>query len=281
MTDSDDDDTAYHASSTGLADSGSTQTNSPSGIASSARTIAGAIQSASANDSPQTDDPLQASPQTQQAKDIDASQASGAGQFGGSSSAQSGCEDCVASNGHVDPRTATWTMRTPNEKWKSKISVVTVNGVEVISGSLTVSASQMYVAQQVADEVNEYWGNASGVYDGITYQSNITMTAVESGGDWQIDRYGIGEYMRANRSIVGTPGIDTVGGENQIGASHMLIPPSAFGAIHYQGDWAHEFGHALGLTHAPDGSGSIMSYDRFQPRAALGRDLFNLARGYQ
>jgi hypothetical protein len=81
MTDSDDDDTAYHASSTGLADSGSTQTNSPSGIATSARTIAGAIQSASANDSPQTGDPLQASPQTQQAKDVDASNASDAGQF--------------------------------------------------------------------------------------------------------------------------------------------------------------------------------------------------------
>jgi hypothetical protein len=81
MTDSDDDDTAYHASSTGLADSGSTQTNSPSGIASSARTIAGAIQSSGDSDTPQTDDPLQASPQTQQAKDIDASNASDAGQF--------------------------------------------------------------------------------------------------------------------------------------------------------------------------------------------------------
>lgn len=41
---------------------------------------------------------------------------------------------------------------------------------------------------------------------------------------------------------------------------------------------AHEFGHFLGLGHAPRGSGSILSYDG--NRSVQGRDLDNLYNGY-
>jgi predicted Zn-dependent protease len=124
-------------------------------------------------------------------------------------------------------------------------------------------------------------GNATGTYNNQNFESHISMTAVDSGGDWQIEQMGVAEYMRLNRATIAPAnlGSDTVGGENHFGDSKMMVPPGAFQAVHNPGDWAHEFGHALGLTHAPDLSGSIMSYDK--TRTVMGQDLFNLARGYR
>jgi hypothetical protein len=52
----------------------------------------------------------------------------------------------------------------------------------------------------------------------------------------------------------------------------------------WAGNWrnfkiiAHEFGHNLGLTHAPVNSPSIMSYDA--SRSVIGEDLSHVATGY-
>lgn len=45
------------------------------------------------------------------------------------------------------------------------------------------------------------------------------------------------------------------------------------------GSAAHEFGHELGLTHAPKGSGSIMSYDPV--RSVKGKELGMLTKWYK
>lgn len=45
-----------------------------------------------------------------------------------------------------------------------------------------------------------------------------------------------------------------------------------------EGTAAHEFGHSLGISHAPEGSGSILSYDEI--RMVKPEDIKLIIQGY-
>jgi RHS repeat-associated protein len=159
-----------------------------------------------------------------------------------------------------------------NPDWRDNLSVVQEGDAFVIRGNLTVSGSG---AEFAARDVTAAWGNASGEYQGVMYRSEITLSAVKSGGDWQIKPMRQLQWERLNAKlcsgIVGAQ-VDAIGGS-------ILNTPPIRSVWQQAGIPAHEFGHALGLSHATPGSGSIMSYD--PGRAVVGHDLFNLAGGYR
>ncbi|WP_460762712.1 RHS repeat-associated core domain-containing protein, partial [Lysobacter fragariae] len=159
----------------------------------------------------------------------------------------------------------------PNEAWRDKLFVVEENGVITVKGHLTVSGSGSEFA---ARDATATWGNASGPYNGTMYRSEITVSAVKSGGDWQIKGWNRREWMKLNSKLCS--GI--AGAKNDHGSSIMRVPPDRR-VWQEPGTAGHEIGHAFGLTHAPAGSGSIMSYDPV--RAVTGRDIYNLAETYR
>lgn len=181
------------------------------------------------------------------------------------------CAQCRGA-GIGNPARPDWGFVQANPNWRGLISVSTVNGVVVIRGHLTVSGPG---ARYAASSVNAVWGNASGEYLGVQYRSEITMSAVESGGDWQTQRM----TPRAWEQLTSKVCSGKVAAQaTDFGSSVVLVAPDT--NLWFRGDtMAHEFGHNLGLTHAPAGSGSIMSYD--DVRTVLGQDLFNLAGGYR
>jgi hypothetical protein len=127
----------------------------------------------------------------------------------------------------------------------------------------------------VAHDVTAVWGNASGEFDGVTYRTEISTSAVKSGGDWLIQSWKRADWMRLNAKLCsGVAGARV----NAIGGSILLVPPVRR-LWQQPGSPAHEFGHALGLSHAPQGSGSIMSYD--STRSVIGKDIYNLVGGYR
>lgn len=107
------------------------------------------------------------------------------------------------------------------------------------------------------------------------YRSEINLTVVKSGGDWQTTRISPREWARLNSLVCGD-GLIAAEVPN-FGASRVRLAPVSI----WQGRYvmAHEFGHSLGLSHAPPASGSIMSYDA--SRSVSGRDMFNIANGYR
>jgi RHS repeat-associated protein len=184
-----------------------------------------------------------------------------------SAAASNDCGSCDASG---SPAGADWSMRNANPDWQDKLSTVVENGVTVIRGELTVSGSGSAYA---ASDVNVHWYGATGSYQGVSYRSEIKLVPVARGGDWQMRTMSRKDWLNLSRRAGGT-----VGGQNRIGESIMRMTPD-------NSYWrqaavpAHEFGHGLGLSHAPRGSGSIMSYDPV--RAVGGRDLYNVASGYR
>lgn len=180
------------------------------------------------------------------------------------------CADCKGGIGK--PVGARHQLDRVNPAWRDKLSVVQEDGVIVIRGDLTVSGPG---AGYAARDVTAVWGNASGEYEGVMYRSEITMSAVKSGGDWIIRGWNKADWMRLNATLCsGVAGARV----NAIGGSILQVPPVR-SLWQQSGTPAHEFGHSLGLSHAPAGSSSIMSYDSV--RSVTGKDIYNLVGGYQ
>jgi RHS repeat-associated protein len=181
-------------------------------------------------------------------------------------------EDGLACKAGIgNPFGPTWSAKVANKDWIDNISVSLENGVTVIRGAITVSGQGSAFA---ASDVTAYWNGASGEYNGAQYRSEITVTRVKSNGDWRISGMNPKKWSQLNAKLCS----GVIGGSNAIGGSDFKVPPVA-GIWKQNGTSAHEFGHALGLTHAPAGSGSLMSYDA--TRSVLGRDLYNIATTYQ
>jgi len=189
--------------------------------------------------------------------------------FGEVASGGGECMECKASPGN--PAGARWGMEAANPDWQDNISVVDENGVTVIRGGLTVSGPG---AARIAGDVNAAWSGASGVYEGGAYRSELSLTAVRSGGDWQTVKMTRREWNNLNSLVCGGQVAARV---PSFGSSQVRLAPINI----YSGRFvmAHEFGHSLGLSHAPPYSGSIMSYDAV--RSVTGRDLYNVASGYR
>jgi len=186
------------------------------------------------------------------------------------STSDSNGEDLTCRGGVGKPLGDRWGLEQTNASWKSKISVVDEEGVVVIRAALTVSGPG---ADFAAADINSAWSGVTATYEGVTYRSEISMTAVASGGDWAIRVMSKNVWMDLNQQLCS----GVVGASNDFGSAILKVAPVS--SIWQQGGIpAHEFGHALGLSHAPKGSGSIMSYDG---GTALGKDLANLAGGYR
>jgi hypothetical protein len=122
----------------------------------------------------------------------------------GSSDAE--CADCQGGIGK--PVGARHQLDRINPAWRDKLSVVQEDGVTVIRGHLTVSGPG---AAYVAHDVTAVWGNASGEFDGVTYRTEISMSAVKSGGDWLIQSWKRADWMRLNAKLCsGVAGVCTV-----------------------------------------------------------------------
>ena len=166
-----------------------------------------------------------------------------------------------------------FTLDHPNKSWQSKITASRSGNTVTIKGNLTVSGPH---AGYVADAVNANWGDVTDSYDGIDYVSNIHLTEVDANGDLQVVQLTRDEATALQMQMNLCPGLQ-IAAMSPWGSSVMYLSPWA-------GNWrnfkiiAHEFGHNLGLTHAPVNSGSIMSYDA--SRSVIGEDLSHVATGY-
>ncbi len=179
--------------------------------------------------------------------------------------------ECAKCAGSPDsPIQDSWSMLNVNSDWSAKISVSTEDGTVVIRGDLTVSGVG---AELAANDINKYWNGATGNFEGTNYRSDLTMTPVPSDGDLRIVRYGLKAWKERNDQLCSGQTIATA----KLGGSTIKVSPLP--------TWkedsmiAHEFGHTLGLDHAKNTTGSIMSYDQF-PKV-LPQDLFNVANGYK
>jgi len=182
--------------------------------------------------------------------------------------AKADCLDCKGGIGK--PVGDRYALDRTNPDWKGKLSVIDEYGVTVVRGHLTVSGRG---AAFIAEDVNAAWGFATGDANGKYYRSEITLSVFKNGGDWQIRNWNRRAWEAINAQLCS----GVAGASNGIGRSTIYIPPVR--SIWRQfGTPAHEFGHALGLSHAPPGSRSIMSYD--SDRQVIGRDIQNLAGGY-
>ncbi|WP_408951393.1 RHS repeat-associated core domain-containing protein [Lysobacter sp. Hz 25] len=180
-------------------------------------------------------------------------------------------KECAKCAGSPDkPAHDSWSMERANDAWMGKISVTNEGGVTVIRGNLTVSGVGAAIA---AADVNRYWNGATGNYNGTDYRSEISMTPVDRKGDWRIVPYSFKEWQRRNGELCEGEVVATA----RINSPKILVSP--FDSWKKESVMGHEFGHSMGLDHAPKGSGSIMSYDK-NPKV-LPRDLYNLSIGYR
>jgi RHS repeat-associated protein len=179
------------------------------------------------------------------------------------------CARCVGSPDK--PSHDSWSMMQVNPAFRDKISVSTEDGVVVIRGDLTVSGVG---STHAAKDINRYWNGASGIYEGTEYRSEINVTRVNRNGDVTIKMRTVKDWERRNASLCS--GVSAASAD--VGGPEIMVAP-------YPSLWqadsviAHEFGHNLGLDHAPKGQGTMMGYD--EPPKLMGRDLFNVASGYK
>lgn len=178
------------------------------------------------------------------------------------------CARCAGSPGQ--PAQDEWSMARPNLDWQTKITVTAEGDAIVIRGNITVSG---YGADHAVEDINSYWSGASGNYEGTEYRSEISATKVAQDGDLLIKRYSQADWERRNSKLCSGETVATA----TMGGGQIKVSP--FPTWREKSVMAHEFGHNLGLDHAPKGSGSLMSYD---PNSRLlPRDLFNVASGYK
>jgi RHS repeat-associated protein len=164
-----------------------------------------------------------------------------------------------------------------------QINVVSEEGVQVIRGHVTLSGDRSAMA---ADQINDAWGNGRTYkFNGVKYRLELTAEAVASNGQITIRELKGSELMQAKQDYIAkvlrcnpASGLSSasfkIGGRASYGGTSI-----AFGDGLGSYTFAHEFGHLLGLHHAPNSSGSIMSYAG--TRKVLGKDAYNLANGYK
>jgi len=180
------------------------------------------------------------------------------------------------------PQRADWRIVRPNPQWKGKISVTDEGATTTVSANLTACCDDP--AKVAAKQVTKAWGDAKGAVDGRTYIGHITMTATDDDtqADWHIHVNTSQEQLAHERAIRMKEGQTSAAYGLDFGDSKVFVSPKR---DPWNGEWrdsdtlAHEFGHSAGSSHAPEGSGSIMSYDR--GRQVLGQDLKNLADAYR
>lgn len=177
------------------------------------------------------------------------------------------CAKCAGSP--EAPAADNWSMAKTNPDWQGKISVTTEGDTVVIRGNITVSG---YGAANTVEDINSYWYGAAGNHEGIDYRSEISATQVNKNGDLRVRRYSLSDWEKRNSELCGGETVATA----KLGAGEIKVSP--FPTWREKSVMAHEFGHTLGLDHAPNGTGSLMSYDK-NPKV-LPRDLFNVANGY-
>ncbi|ROU08958.1 RHS repeat-associated core domain-containing protein [Lysobacter enzymogenes] len=178
------------------------------------------------------------------------------------------CAKCAGSP--TAPASANWSMARPNTDWQGKITVTTEGDTVVIRGNITVSG---YGADHAVEDINRYWSGAAANHEGVEYRSEISASRVNRDGDLRIKRYSQDEWERRNDKLCGGETVATA----LLGGSEIKVSPHP--TWRKKSVIAHEFGHNLGLDHAPNGKGSLMSYDA-DPKL-LPQDLFNVANGYK
>jgi hypothetical protein len=173
----------------------------------------------------------------------------------------------------TEPAGADYKFDKANKAWKDqgKISVEDVDGKKIIKMRLTVSG---FKAKEVAARVMNCWNGATAEYEGVTYQVDADIKAVEENGDWISKRMDRKDEIKFYQEY-DTNGYRVGGVVDDFGGSKVEF----MRAWTEPGTVAHEFGHALGLRHAPKGTGSIMSYDPV--RSVKGKELSMLAEGYK
>lgn len=164
----------------------------------------------------------------------------------------------------------------------SGITTEVREGVKVVKMAFTISG---YRAEHYAKEFMAQWDGATGEHDGESYLVEANITHVDGDG-------GMVHFRKMTREEYGnqeeTGKVDVANAFEKGGKSRVIaVNTSRFAKIRSKKIKkylaAHEIGHVMGLTHAPRGSGSIMSYDAADgnPQAVTGRDIYNLYEGYK
>jgi RHS repeat-associated protein len=209
--------------------------------------------------------------------------------FAGDDGGGARTDSCSLEDGvGCEPSNPTWDTYARNESIGLEVST-DAQGTTWIRGTITVSG---YDAVNAARSISNIWGNVKGKYDGKRYRAQIRAVPAAGGGMITIGKLSDADTLSRQQamlkaalacdSTLNPADIDV----RKIGVAYVLSTEANTIWIGYsQSDstYAHEFGHSIGLRHAPSESGSIMGYGRSKDgmyRSVKPRDLYNLATLY-
>ena len=184
-------------------------------------------------------------------------------------SASGGCGDAKG-----NPEDPSYKLANINKKWFDEGKVWAADGIFHID--LTVSGPD---SAAIAQATEATWNGKTGTYDGQDYTISMHLTPVSSHGDWVIIR-----DVRLTSADLTCNGTKYVGGLDYNGTNRLHIPPVSEYANEGSPEWVilqaapHEFGHALGLTHALNSIPSEMNY--LQDHTVTSTDVGLLLPGY-